>query len=568
MEYAERRWTSLLASAGLLATSGSIYLFPSYSSALAERLDLSNTDLAIVGAAATVGQWFGLPPGVVVDRLGPRRATLVGAFLGVTGFGLLGLAVELVGPRTLPWLAAYSFVLAQGSSITYVAGMKSALQLFHPADRGGFVGLLVCFFALSAGLFSLTYKAVFQPYVRRGEAHGHDDGGAALALFLYTVAASLLAVQSLCAFHLATPGTNHPVPLSDYGHRRRTSVLAVTVALAAWQLLAAAVMLGLVPGLPASAPLLAWSVLLALAFSLVPLRWAWRARFPLHDELSRRLPGASPLPEWWPHVESGASPTAASPPAPLPAEPASPVDVTPVAAEGLSVPEALRRGDFWLVLTCLMGGLTFGVTVVNNLSTLVASLWPNVEPRTTWPADSAEARRFERTVGALVGLFSSGNVAGRLAIAYAAEAAQRCVPRPAWFVAAVAGTVATNVALLLAPRLDTLFAVVPLAGASVGALFSVAPLSTADLFGLKHYAKLWGTIVIAPCASTILIAALLAGHVADAHAATDGGRFRIAGRAFCRGVGCYRTTFLATLAVLCATLVAALVLARRIWRRA
>ena len=183
----EDRWRALLASAVLMLTSGSIYLFSAYSATLSETLKLSSSQLALAGAASNVGTWLGLGGGLFCDWYGAWLGGLAGACLACLGYGCMGLAVDDVIPNGVLALACYQFILAQGAGWTYVAAAKSAFSLFHEADRGTLSGVLVCFFALCAGVFTHTFKAVF--LARR--LH--------LSSFMYFMAVALFALQSAAA---------------------------------------------------------------------------------------------------------------------------------------------------------------------------------------------------------------------------------------------------------------------------------------------------------------------------------------------------------------------------------
>jgi MFS family permease len=614
----DNRTRGLLACIGVMLTSGGVYLFSAYSALLAEKLDLSNTELEAIVAMGDIGQWFGIVPGMLCDRLGPRRTVMIGAVTQCLGLAMMGLAFDGWLPGHVAFLAAYNFILAQGSSMAYISAMKITQQNFLPSDRGSFVGLMASFFAMSSGAFSLTYKSVFQPY---------SDN---LSIFFYVSAIFTLGLQYTCAQAFIVCPLQPPPALPLIESQRTRSIYIVTLSVLALQF---AISLIDVKFRQESARLGTWCVY-ALGLLMFPalLLYVWPRQYPVPEtlilcdraydqdmlpgitaatpdgrlaDMYRLVPPASPMEEHRGlrgegHVSSApraplnaaargvaltppdlyAVPTDSNPRNGVAASSAGPVPTPPpgsadevvdntsyMAAEGsVQVEYTLRESivmlDFWLLFVALAGGLSFSITLLNNLGGITASLSDDVvHDKEAWTDKDDRRLRYEQLVGSLVVLYSCLNVIGRLAVGIVADRYRGRITRVAWLAVGSFIALLGNLVIVLAPSIGALYVAVPLGGLAMGTIFGTAPLSTTDLFGLKQYASIWGVIVAGPCIPTALLAALAAGHFSDEGAKEH--FFTMKGHRFCHGTSCYATPLvIALVVVIVATLVAGL-LAKR-----
>jgi MFS family permease len=583
-EAIRHRTRSLVASIGVMLTCGGIYLFPAYSNALAERLALSNTELEIVAATGIMGECVAVVPGLICDRVGPRRSLLIGAAVQVVGQVAMGLAYDGVLPGHVAWLAIYNFILAQGCATAYIAVMKTTQTNYNREERGRFVGLMAGFFGMSSGAFSLTYKTLFEPYSDQ------------LSRFFYAVAAFTFAVQLLCTKSIATlPGTCAPPRIHAPERLRNTMVYAVTGTCLVLQ-----VGVGLLHVLVDNQPVLLGTYcvyaagLLAYPTLLLGVWPRWgrldgvEMAAGLHLAVTSPTTVESPLEtvDNRPRGSSSRRSTAAGACAAddpqagveLHTEPALRADTlddkavvstvaegtiaSPPLEEGVDVLPAMRTLDFWLLFAALGGGLTLSLTILDNLAGITASFSSEFATSgEVWEASDGKHDRLEHTIGALVVFYSCCNVAGRLAIGFIADRLRDRVTRVAWVALGCMLAVAASVILLAAPTTAALFVAVPLGGLSMGVLFGTAPLSTTEMFGLRRYPSIWGILTFGPSIGAVVVGTVIAGLTSDN--ATDDEYFVVKGHRSCHGVACYQTPLIVSLAVSLAALMCASVLARR-----
>jgi hypothetical protein len=218
--------------------------------------------------------------------------------------------------------------------------------------------------------------------------------------------------------------------------------------------------------------------------------------------------------------------------------------------EPLFLMTLLRSAPFYLLMVCMVCALGFPITLLNNLAPLVASMHGEIANKAVLPE---LLPGIKLQIAILVPLFAVGNAWGRMLCGVAMDRWSAGLPRWLWFVVAIAFQAVVNAVLLVDWGQDILFAVVPLAGVTLGFFFTAGPTAVSDIFGPAHFPSCWGIVTIAPCLSTEVLGTLVAGRVAD-HVAAES--FFVANeRVYCLGEQCYRITFGVTLLVLLVALV-------------
>lgn len=110
------------------------------------------------------------------------------------------------------------------------------------------------------------------------------------------------------------------------------------------------------------------------------------------------------------------------------------------------------------------------------------------------------------------------------------------LPRPVWLT--FSQVVMIAVYLLYASQLyGTLFASTAVLGVCYGVQYSVLVPTTSELFGLKHFGKIYNFMALGNPIGALLFSGLLAGYVYDKEAA------RQHSGNTCHGPDCFRLTF-------------------------
>jgi MFS family permease len=144
------------ASAAQASVSLVNYGLPAIGPQLSDELEMSLFELGAVVAAGLLGSGVALiAAGVAVDRLGARRATLIGTVVATAG-----LVAAAFAPGTWPLFGAL-LVFGLGSAVTPVAG-AGALFTAYPADRRGWaLGVRQTSVPLGGTISAVTFPALF-----------------------------------------------------------------------------------------------------------------------------------------------------------------------------------------------------------------------------------------------------------------------------------------------------------------------------------------------------------------------------------------------------------------------
>jgi len=490
------RWAALASGVLLEAVAGTPYFVATWLPQLRGSLGFTDAEGQLIASTGNLGMYLSFIWGVSFDRFGPRLTLLFGALASALGYALTALAASRAVPHTVSLLSLYCFIWSSGSGCLDCVAATTTLRNF-PRSRGTTSGMLKSLFGLSASLFAIVWGSSFG---------GTDVVGLLRFLAILVPCASAVGAVGLAV----VPPAAAEAPLGADGARRVALGYALTVALCAYVL---AVTLSEKLGAIAWAP--------GYAYALAPFLCAFALlAAPGSGDGDARAGGvdAAPL------LEDASGLPREEPPAPA------------GAAAGATLREAVLNVDFWLLFACLFFVAGTGLTFVNNLGELCASLGGS-------PSNTA----------VLVVLFSIGNASGRMAFGAASDRFAAALQRPAWLALAAAamGVAALGAALL---PLAGVFPFVALGGVSYGGLWgTVGPLA-ADRWGSKALGSILSGAILAIAAGSYALSAGLAAAVYGAGAGADGK---------CVGGGCFRATFLALCAGCCVAAACAAALGRR-----
>ena len=129
---------------------------PAIGPQLSDEFDMSLFWLGAVLTAGLLGSGLALiVAGVAVDRLGARRAMLLG-----TALATLGLVAAAFAPDTTALVVAL-VVFGLGSSVAPVAGAGALFVAYPPARRGWALGVRQTAVPLGGTIAAVTYPALF-----------------------------------------------------------------------------------------------------------------------------------------------------------------------------------------------------------------------------------------------------------------------------------------------------------------------------------------------------------------------------------------------------------------------
>ncbi|KAF8812664.1 MFS general substrate transporter [Phlegmacium glaucopus] len=453
------RITLLVASFFVALGSGTNYVYSAYSPQLGARLNISYTQLNIVGLAGNAGVYCSSPVlGRIVDSRGPRIifivsfAFLLGGYSGIKYFYDSGLPPDT---NTLPTLSFYllvlcTFLTGSGGMGGLTGSLNSTVKSFPDGARASTAGLVFAGFGLSAFFFTTLSNILFST---------------AASTFLLTLALGTSSVMILGFFLV------RPVPLPEQ---------------ASSQLLEGGddVRESLLPALQHPNH----GRITLLNDEIMKDRHARYTRTDIDTdgEHSNSVGGV--------------------------------MDVTSMQASDRKhdmvniYGKALCRSlDFWLLSTIFSLLAGTGYTYINNVGSMSRCLYAHDNSL----YDEAQALKWQ---AAQVSAISLSNFGGRILIGFFSDFAKRLYKTPrshslalVSFLCLISQVVAGNVS-----NVSNLWIASALLGLAHGSIAALVPTVSLEWFGLPHFSENMGYVCISPVFSANLLAFLF-GRILDAH---------------------------------------------------
>ncbi|KAJ0571013.1 putative MFS transporter superfamily [Helianthus annuus] len=511
-------WVGFAAAVWVGIAAGNSYCFPLYSHALKSVLGFTQQQLTVLGVANDLGENTGILPGIACNYFPPWVVLLVGVFSSFFGYGVIWLAITQTVQNLPYWVLWIALVLAANSSAWLgTAVIVTNLRNF-PLSRGTVAGLLKGYIALSAAVFTEISIMLF-------------NGSASAVVLLFTLGIPVICLALMYYVRPCTPAFE-PDP-SENGHFMFTQ--GTSLLLAIFLLTTTILKNTLNLNNTISYTFIAIMVVFLLSPLAIPIKMTL---FPA------RKTGIQP-------VESSEGLDSKTAPLLTPSSSNTTLassneddDVSyvnmllalgegavkskkrgPRRGEDFSFREAVVKADFWLLWATYFFGIGSGVTVLNNLAQIAASVG------------------FEDT-STLMSLFSFCNFLGRLGGGAVSEYFVRLNATPRTFWTMVTQVIMVLTYLLYASALDgTLYAATALLGTCYGLQIAIMISTTSELFGLKNFGIFFNFMQLGNPLGAVFLSGMLAGYIYDTEAAKQGGTT-------CVGPACFRLTFL-VLACVC-----------------
>ncbi|PWN44418.1 MFS general substrate transporter [Ceraceosorus guamensis] len=535
-----RRIASLIGSFIVACSAGVNYAFSSFAPQLQEQLQLTSTQINVVGVAGNMGVYLSGPFwGRWVDKQGPKVALLVGSALVLAGFGGLSLSYTHTAPfqdASPSTLAVLSLLTGLGNAGAFTAAMNAQAKSWDGNRRGSATALVLSGFGLSAFLYSTLSHQLFP-----GNTSDY------LLLLAFGCAASFLV--GVLLIRILPPADANPLltrrgsdgrgawtqaPAGDdeeigrleqnadvdededeergrlrphVGGRRRTS-----------------------------------SEVSARAFLNAPPTDEDTTSADEEDMNTRAMsPATTPS-----NAGAGATPEGNK------GAPSS-VDVTNF--------NLLKQADFLLLFLIMSLISGTGLLVINNIGTITRTLFEYNKGRKDVPEIALDAQNLPRELIDIltkdekaivqqaqahqVSAISLGNASGRIIMGLLSDlfvSSTGDARMRVWLLVLVCILAVGSQALAAAPNtITTVHRLIIISlgtGWMYGALFGLAPVLTFEWFGLKHFSQNWGYVSLSPVIAGNIFN-LLFGKIYDSHVSKGSGSVHQCPL----GEECYRSVF-------------------------
>ncbi|GLT46388.1 hypothetical protein SLA2020_201440 [Shorea laevis] len=507
----DSKWISTVASIWIQSASGSSYTFGIYSSVLKSSQSYDQSTLDTISVFKDVGANVGILSGLLYSAVvfpnrprhhrhhplqiaGPWVVHAAGAVQCFAGYFLLwATVVRLIEPPVL-LVCLFMLVAAHGQTFFNTANVVSGVQNFQDFS-GTIVGILKGFLGLSGAILIQVYDTLCE-----GEPSTYI-----LILALTPTLVSLLLMTLVRIYE-----QNNSV-YQDKKHLNAFSAVALIIA----GYLMILILLENIFGLPLSVRIITFMLLLLLLAS--PLGIAIRAQ---REELSERLLLSS---------SEESSPTDSSKvivsskledPSEYHEMPEFDDNSDKYEDSDISLFQAVRTWNFWLIFVATVCGMGSGLATINNISQIGESL-----SYTTIAVNS------------LVSLWSIWNFLGRFSAGYVSDALlhKRGWPRPI-FMAITLGIMSIGHLIVASGFPGNLYIGSVLVGICYGSQWSLMPIISSEIFGVRHFGTIFNTIAIASPVGSYIFSVRVIGYFYDKEASGEDNS--------CYGTRCFMISFL------------------------
>ena len=195
------KWLTLLLSQLVMVSSGALYCFPLYSQTMKERLNLTQEQLTFIGTCGNFGAFFSVLGGMYFDRFGSKATLFLGGTCKVIGFGMTTMILRgIIFPQTVFFSSVAAYIMGTGCSTSLTAALGANYANFtDKTQHGRLVGLIMAFFGLSSGVFSIVFDVFFM-----NTTAGSDIGKNSVA-FVQFLAVFCGGVDILCSTVVGVP---------------------------------------------------------------------------------------------------------------------------------------------------------------------------------------------------------------------------------------------------------------------------------------------------------------------------------------------------------------------------
>uniref|UniRef100_A0A803L900 Nodulin-like domain-containing protein n=1 Tax=Chenopodium quinoa TaxID=63459 RepID=A0A803L900_CHEQI len=186
--------------------------------------------------------------------------------------------------------------------------------------------------------------------------------------------------------------------------------------------------------------------------------------------------------------------------------------------ESMNILEAMGSINFWLLFLAILCGMGSGLATINNMSQLGQSLSYNTSK-----------------INTLVSLWSIWNFFGRFGAGYISDILlrRRGWARPLVMVVAL-GAMTIGHVIIGSGFFGNLYIGTILVGICYGALWSLMPTITSEIFGVLHMGTIYNAIAMANPLGTYVLSVWVIGHIYDEEAGEHNS---------CLGVHCFMVSF-------------------------
>lgn len=209
----------------------------------------------------------------------------------------------------------------------------------------------------------------------------------------------------------------------------------------------------------------------------------------------------------------------------------------------MTLVEALRTPELWLLFVCFMCGVSAGITVLDNMDQIVNS-----------KSSKADDESHSSLKTAAVALFSAVNSASRVTYGMVTDSCRNYLSRSS-FLALNLLLMCGAMVFWIYADVGTVYTATCVTAIAYGGMWMLVPALVADVFGSLNYGSIQGFMLLAACLGSEVFYNYMSVHILEAYA-DDGGNCYDDSR-------CFEPTFIVLASMCGAAALLAVLLARK-----
>ena len=137
----------------LSISSGSVFIYPTYSYYIKTKFNFSLRELNLYATFINIGVWVGFGMGLIYDTCGPKLSNII-TLIVLPGSLLVLYKFIQSSSISLLWFLLIALIMGQGSSLAYTNSLSTNVKNFSKRNSSNIVGLIISNSAIAPSIFA------------------------------------------------------------------------------------------------------------------------------------------------------------------------------------------------------------------------------------------------------------------------------------------------------------------------------------------------------------------------------------------------------------------------------
>ena len=143
----------------LSITSGSVFIYPTYSYYIKTKFNFSLRELNLYATFINIGVWVGFGMGLLYDTCGSKLSSMITLIILPGSLVVLYKLIQSSSIKLI-WFLLIALIMGQGSSLAYTNALSTNVKNFSKRNSSNIVGLIISSSAIAPSIFA-SIKSTF-----------------------------------------------------------------------------------------------------------------------------------------------------------------------------------------------------------------------------------------------------------------------------------------------------------------------------------------------------------------------------------------------------------------------